>query len=74
MTEPTSQQRAASFNVAKTAAQTVLKAQQDAMLKSIFSTAQLKVVDKWIATNDPTLDRPKAIRRLVELGIKAKTK
>ncbi|THD54380.1 MAG: hypothetical protein E8A46_08730 [Bradyrhizobium sp.] len=38
----------------------------------IFSRDQLILVDNWIAANDLTLDRPEAIRRLVELGLKAK--
>jgi hypothetical protein len=38
----------------------------------IFSREQLILVDNWIAANDLTLDRPEAIRRLVELGLKVK--
>jgi len=31
--------------------------------------------DKWVAGQaDPAIDRPEAIRRLVELGLKAKSK
>jgi hypothetical protein len=74
MTEPTPQQIAASSSSAKAMAEAVLKRQQDASLKSIFNAGQLRVIDKWIATNDPTLDRSEAIRRLVEIGLKAKTK
>ena len=40
----------------------------------ILSPDQLNLVDKWIAANDPTLDRLEAIRRLVELGLKVKGK
>jgi hypothetical protein len=40
----------------------------------IFSRDQLILVDNWIAANDLTLDRPEAIRRLVELGLRAKGK
>jgi hypothetical protein len=72
MTQPTAQQRAISVRNAKDAAQPVLQAQRDNLLKSLFNSAQLKVIDKWIATNDPTLDRSEAIRRLVELELKAK--
>jgi hypothetical protein len=74
MTEPTSPQRSAALNVAKAVAETMLKGHQDASLKSIFSAAQLKIVDKWIIDNDPTLGRSEAIRRLVELGAEAKGK
>ena len=38
----------------------------------IFSKAELKIIDKWIVGNDPTLDRKEGILRLVELGLKAK--
>jgi len=32
-------------------------------------------MDKWIAgQTDPAIDRPEAIRRLVEIGLKAKPK
>ncbi|MFL5238644.1 MAG: hypothetical protein ACJ8EL_13760 [Rhizomicrobium sp.] len=72
MTQPTAQQRAISVRNAKDAAHAVLQAQRDNLLKFLFNSAQLKVVDKWIATNDPTLDRSEAIRRLFELGLKAK--
>lgn len=36
---------------------------------------QLDALDAWIARqNEPNLTRPEAIRRLVELGLKAKGK
>ncbi len=34
----------------------------------------MQSVDEWIARQDAKLDRPEAIRRLVELGLKAKGK
>ena len=45
----------------------MLREKRDTGLKSIFSKAELKIIDKWIVGNDPT-----AIRRLVELGLKVK--
>jgi hypothetical protein len=51
-----------------------MRNQRDDPLKSIFSAAQLKLIDKWISATDPALDRSEAIRRLVEIGLKAKTK
>ena len=33
---------------------------------------EMQSVDDWIARQDVKLDRPEAIRRLVELGLKAK--
>jgi hypothetical protein len=70
MTDPDSRQPI-SASVARSAAELVTRNQRDP-LKSIFSAAQLKLVDKWISTTDSTLDRPEAIRRLVEIGLKAK--
>jgi hypothetical protein len=33
---------------------------------------QFDALDRWIAKQDDQLSRPEAIRRLVELGLKAK--
>ena len=41
-------------------------------LGSVFNAEQIELVDNWIATNDPAIDRSEAIRRLVELGLKVK--
>lgn len=57
---------------ARSAAEFVMRNQRDDPLKSIFSAAQLKLIDRWISATDPTLDRSAAIRRLVELGLKKK--
>jgi hypothetical protein len=49
-----------------------LQEQLEEMLKSVFSGPQFRQVDKWTAEqHDPAIDRPEAIRRLVELGLKA---
>jgi hypothetical protein len=41
------------------------------VLLAIFGD-HLKAIDKWIvAQGDPAIDRPEAIRRLVEIGLKA---
>ena len=39
---------------------------------SEIAAEQIELVDQWIATNVPAIDRPEAIRRLVELGLKVK--
>jgi len=36
--------------------------------------AQLAVLDAWIAGHDDEMSRPEAIRRLIELGLKAKAR
>jgi hypothetical protein len=61
MTDPNSRQPL-SAKVARSAAELVIRNQRDDPLKSIFSAAQLKLIDKWILTMDPTLDRPEAAR------------
>jgi hypothetical protein len=33
---------------------------------------EMQCIDEWIASQDGKLDRPEAIRRLVELGLKVK--
>jgi hypothetical protein len=71
MTDPDSRQLVSS-KVAKSAAEFVMRKQRVDLLKSIFSSTQLKSVDKWISATDPTLDRSEAIHRLVELELKAK--
>ena len=71
MTDPDSRQPI-SASVARSAAELVIRNQRDDPLKAIFSAAQIKLVDKWISATDPMLGRPEAIRRLVELGLKAK--
>jgi hypothetical protein len=46
---------------------------QEEMLRGLLGKDHLKAVDKWIAKqNDPAMDRPDAIRRLVEIGLRAK--
>jgi len=71
MTDPDSR-KPISARVARSAAELVMRNQRDDPLKSIFGAAQLKLIDQWISATDPTLDRAEAIRRLVEIGLKAK--
>jgi hypothetical protein len=35
---------------------------------------EMRTIDEWIARQDVKLDRPEAIRRLVEIGLKSKGK
>ena len=74
MTDPTQAKRAAAASVARITAEAVLREKRDTGLKSIFGKAEIKIIDKMIVSNDPTLDRTEAIRRLVELGLKSKGK
>jgi hypothetical protein len=48
---------------------------EEKMLQELLGNTLLKAVDQWIAgQNDPAFGRSEAIRRLVELGLKAKGK
>ena len=47
---------------------------QEGALLNFFEKQHLKAIDKWIAAqDDPSMDRPEAIRRLVAIGLKATT-
>jgi hypothetical protein len=49
--------------------------QEEKLLQGLLGNTLLKAVDQWIAErNDPAFGRSEAIRRLVELGLKAKGK
>ena len=37
-----------------------------------WTESEIRSIDEWIALQDVELDRPEAIRRLVELGLLAK--
>jgi hypothetical protein len=37
-----------------------------------WAESEMRSIDEWIALQDLKLDRPEAIRRLVELGLKVK--
>ena len=37
-----------------------------------WTVYEMRSIDEWIALQDVKLERPEAIRRLVELGLKAK--
>jgi len=63
--QPTEAQLAAAVRAAK--AKQATQAEQDGVLRSIFSAAQIELVDEWISTNDPAIDRADAIRRLKEV-------
>ena len=70
MSEPSELQRRAVFMLSESRAQKVMNARN--RVSEIFSGSELKAINEWMETqNDPSLDRPEAIRRLVELGLKA---
>jgi hypothetical protein len=39
-----------------------------------WQTPELTLIDDWIGKHAPDLSRPEAIRRLVDLGLRAKVK
>jgi hypothetical protein len=75
MSGPSDAQRTYGAAVAKEIAKSVMEAETKNLPKKIFTPDQIKQIDKWIrGQNDSSLDRIEAIRRLVEIGLKAKAK
>jgi hypothetical protein len=74
MTEQTPSQLKASRLVAQALATEAIKTQIiGGAAKMIFADGKLKRIDGWIAaSDDPAMDRNEAVRRLIELGLKAK--
>jgi hypothetical protein len=70
MKESTLSKITASVSVAKGMAQRVLAASPNPQ----WTEYEMQSVDDWIARQDMKLDRAQAIRRLVELGLKAEIK
>ena len=65
MTKPTQQQRA----------EELAHRLREKMTADVLGDDRRKKVDDWIKLqSDPLLDRAEAIRRLVDLGLKAKAK
>jgi hypothetical protein len=70
MKESTLSKITASVSVAKGMAQRALAASPNPQ----WAEYEMQSVDEWIARQDIKLDRAQAIRRLVELALKAETK
>jgi hypothetical protein len=70
MKETTLTKITASVAVARGMAQRALAASPNPQ----WTEYEMRSIDEWIALQDVKLDRPEAIRRLVELGLKAKGK
>jgi hypothetical protein len=68
MKESTRSKITAAATVAKGMAQRALSASPNPQ----WTEYELQSVDEWISRQDVKLDRSEAIRRLVELGLKAK--
>ena len=68
MKETTLSKITASVRVAKGMAERVLAASPNPQ----WTEYELQTIDEWIARQGGKLDRSEAIRRLVELGLKAK--
>jgi hypothetical protein len=60
----------ASVSIAKGMAQKALAASPNPQ----WTEYEMQSVDEWIARQDVKLDRPEAIRRLVEIGLSVKAK
>jgi hypothetical protein len=75
--EPTARQRQreAQAQVARELARKMEEVMRAKFMREMFNEAQLKLIDRWIAKQgDPALDRTAAVRRLVEIGLKANVK
>jgi hypothetical protein len=70
MKESTLSKITAAGAIAKGMAQKALAASPNPQ----WTEYEMQSVDEWIARQDVKLDRPEAIRRLVEIGLKAKGK
>ena len=70
MKESTLSKTTAAGAIAKGIAQKALAASPNPQ----WTEYEMQSIDEWIARQDVKLDRPEAIRRLVELGLKAKGK
>ena len=70
MKESTLAKITASVAVAKGMAQKALSASPNPQ----WTEYEMQCIDEWIASQGGKLDRSEAIRRLVELGLKAKSK
>jgi hypothetical protein len=56
--------------IAKTITQKVLAASPNPQ----WTAYEMQSIDEWIARQEVKLDRPEAIRRLVDLGLRSKTR
>lgn len=70
MKESTLAKITASAAVAKRMAQKAISAS----LNPEWTEYEMQSIDAWIARQDVKLDRPDAIRRLVEIGLKVQAK
>jgi hypothetical protein len=68
MKESTLSKITAAGAIAKGIAQKALAASPNPQ----WTEYEMQSVDEWIARQDVKLDRPEAIRRLVEMGLKAR--
>ena len=70
--EPTARDREVMKQVSREIAGHLLEKNRADAMKQVFDRAQLKLIDRWIVNRgDPALDRTAAVRRLVEIGLKA---
>jgi hypothetical protein len=70
MKETTLSKITASVRVAKGMAERALAASPNPQ----WTEYELQTIDEWISRQDVKLERPEAIRRLVELGLRTKAR
>ena len=74
MREPPERQRTVASEVAKRLVENSLAQGREEAVRKLFSNDQLKQIDEWLKHQSEPIDRPEAIRRLVEIGLRAKGK
>ena len=74
MREPSERQRTLAAEVAKRLVDNSLAQGREEAVRKLFSNDQLKQIDEWLKHQSEPIDRPEAIRRLVEIGLKVKAK
>ena len=74
MREPPERQRTVASEVAKRLVENSLAQGREEAVRKLFSNDQLKQIDEWLKHQSEPIDRPEAIRRLVDIGLKVKGK
>jgi len=74
MREPPERQRTVAAEVAKRLVENSLAQGREEAVRKLFSKDQLKQIDDWLKHQSEPIDRPEAIRRLVDAGLEATSK
>jgi len=70
MKEPSERRSTVAAEVAKRLVENSLAQGSEEAVRKLFSKDQLAQIDEWLNHQSEPIDRPEAIRRLVEIGLK----